>query len=90
MGPLLTLKVHEQMRAALDAGASSLVCSLDLERSTTEVTVADAGWSYAGAGFPWLGQVKDRTIYYWDGTAFQPASRFSTPKSWSYWSMVTA
>ena len=67
-----------RLRAALDAGASSLVCSLDLERSTTEVTVADAGWSYAGAGFPWLGQGKDRTIYYWDGTAFQAASRFTT------------
>ena len=78
MGPLLTLEVHEQMRAALVAGASSLVCSLDLGRSTTQVAAADAGWSYAGERFPWLGQGKDRTIYYWDGTAFQPASRFTT------------
>jgi predicted methyltransferase len=66
------------MRAALGVGASSLVCSLDLDRSTTEVAVTSAGWSYAGGQFPWLGQCKDRTIYYWDGTAFQPAARFAT------------
>jgi predicted methyltransferase len=66
------------MRAALGAGASSLVCSLDLGRSTTEVAVNSAGWSYAGSRFPWLDPCKDRTIYYWDGTAFQPAARFTT------------
>ncbi len=77
MGPLLTLKVHEQMRAALDAGASAVRCSLDLERSETEVTVAGAGWSHAGGAFPWLHPCKDRTIYYWDGMAFQPAARFT-------------
>ena len=78
MGPLLTLEVHEQMRAALDAGASALTCSLDLGRSGTEVAVTATGWSYAGGGFPWLQHCKDRTIYYWDDTAFQPASRFTT------------
>jgi predicted methyltransferase len=66
------------MRAALEAGASALSCSLDLDRSTTEVAVTDTGWDYAGARFPWLGQCKDRTIYYWDGSAFQPASRYTT------------
>jgi uncharacterized protein len=78
VGPLLTLKVHEQMRAALEAGASALVCSLDLGRSETEVEVTDAGWTHAGARFPWPEQCKDRTIYYWDGATFQPASRFTT------------
>ena len=77
MGPLITLKVHEQMRAAVGAGASVVSCSLDLDRSTTEVEVSAESWSTAGTRFPWPEQVKDRTIYYWDGTSFQPASRFS-------------
>ncbi len=29
------------------------------------------------ARFPWLHPCKDRTIYYWDGMAFQPAARFT-------------
>jgi uncharacterized protein len=65
------------MRAALDAGASTLECSLDLERSTTTIEVAPSGWSSSEGRFPWLTNCKDRTIYYWDGTAFEPAARFS-------------
>lgn len=78
MGPLVTLKVYEQMRSALRAGASVAHCSLDLERSTTEVAVALEGWSHAGTLFPWPEHCKDRTIYYWDGGSFQPISRFSS------------
>ena len=48
MGPLLTLKVHEQMRTALAAGAAALQCSLDLERSRAEVALSEAGWSWQG------------------------------------------
>src|SRR5580658_11347531 len=66
------------MRAALEAGASALTCSLDLDRSQTEIRVAETGWEYAGGRFPWLEQCKDRTIYYWTGTAFGPVSRFTT------------
>jgi hypothetical protein len=65
------------MRAALQAGASALECSLDLDRSTTTVEVSTDGWSCAGRRFPWLTQCKDRTIYYWDGASFQPVARFS-------------
>jgi predicted methyltransferase len=64
------------MRAALRAGASALECSLDLARSTVQVAVAEAGWSRGDARFPWLTHCKERTIYYWDGTTFQPAARF--------------
>jgi predicted methyltransferase len=78
MGPLLTLKVHEQMRAALRAGASVLVCSLDLDRSESEVEVTETGWTCVSGRFPWLEPCKDRTIYYWNGNAFQPAARFTT------------
>jgi uncharacterized protein len=78
MGPLLTLEVHEQMRKAQRAGATALECSLDLERTRTVVEVTNAGWSCADGHFPWLDTCKERTIYYWSGAAFQPASRFGS------------
>lgn len=76
--PLLTLRVHEALRAAARAGAPAVECSLDLERSTTTVAVGEAGWSWQGQRYPWLEACKDRTIYYWTGEAFEPAARFTT------------
>jgi predicted methyltransferase len=78
MGPLLTLQVHEKLRAAARAGARSAECSLDLERSTARVELDTAQWRWHGAAFPYLETCKDRTIYYWAGAAFQPAARYST------------
>jgi len=78
MGPLLTLKVHETLRVAARAGASTVECSLDLDRSTTTVEVDSAGWTWQGRRFPWLEACKDRTIYHWSGEAFQPVARFTT------------
>jgi predicted methyltransferase len=66
------------MRAALHAGAPAVECSLDLDRSTTQVQLSQGGWSYAGGQFPWLDSCKDRTVYYWNGSAFQVAARFTT------------
>lgn len=76
-GPLLTLKVHAAMRAAARAGAATVECSLDLDRSTTTVELDAEGWRWQGRRFPFLESCKDRTVYYWDGTAFAPAQRFS-------------
>jgi predicted methyltransferase len=76
--PLLTLKVHETMRAAAHAGVPIVECSLDLDRSTTTVEAGDAGWIWQGQRFPWLETCKDRTIYHWDGEAFQPVARYTT------------
>ncbi len=78
MGPLLTLKVHEYLRAAARAGVRTLECSLDLDRSMTVIEVEVADWSWQGRRFPYLETCKDRTIYYWDNEAFQPAARFTT------------
>ena len=77
-GPLLTLKVHEQLRTAARAGTATVECSLDLDRSTVTVEVEDAGWIREGQRFPYLDTCKDRTIYYWAGAAFQPVARFTT------------
>ena len=76
-GPLLTLKVHERLVAAARAGERSVHCSLDLERTTTTVEVATGGWSWGGTQYPWLEACRERTIYHWIGTAFEPVSRYT-------------
>jgi uncharacterized protein len=78
VGPLLTLKVHGALQAALRAGASAVECSLDLDRSRTTVEVGVAEWSWQGRRFPYLETCKDRTIYHWAEETFQPVARFTT------------
>jgi uncharacterized protein len=51
---------------------------MDLELSSTTVSLQATGWVAAGNTFPYLEKYKPRTIYYWDGSAFQTASRFTT------------
>jgi predicted methyltransferase len=77
-GPLLTLKVHGALQAALRNGVATVTCSLDLDRSTDTVEIGASEWTWQGRSFPYLERCKDRTIYYWTGTAFEPASRFTT------------
>ncbi len=78
MGPLLTLKVHEVLHAAVRADAPTVECSLDLDRSTTTIELDAAGWRWQGQRFPHLDVCKDRTIYHWAGNEFQPVARFTT------------
>jgi predicted methyltransferase len=77
MGPLLTLQVHEVLRAAARKGTRTVECSLDLERSRTSVEVGADDWSWQGTRYPFLDACKDRTIYYWAGAEFQPAARYT-------------
>lgn len=72
------------MRTALQAGASAVECSLDLERSTVTVEPGLDGWRHAGQLYPWLESCKDRTIYYWNGTQFLPVTRYNR----SLWKLV--
>lgn len=76
-GPLLTLDVHERLTNAARAGAEEVDCSLDLERTVTRVRLHAHGWEWAGNAYPYLESCKDRTIYYWSGDRFEPASRFA-------------
>lgn len=78
MGPLLTLKVHQELRRAKESGARTVQCSLDLGRSTTQVEVADNAWCWQDQHFPYLESCKDRTVYHWADGAFQPLMRFTT------------
>lgn len=75
--PLLTLKVHTHLCAAHRAGESTTVCSLDLDRSTTDVGLNDEAWTWQGQHYPYLQSCKDRTIYHWVDGAFEPAARFT-------------
>ena len=77
-GPLLTSKVHDALLAAFRAGATSVECSLDLDRTTTSVVVHADGWSWGGERYPWLEACRDRTVYYWTGAAFEPVSRYTS------------
>lgn len=77
MRPLLTRQVSELMRTALHAGAPSIDCSLDLDRSTTTVALDAAGWSWGEQQFPYLVDSRDRTIYYWTGSEFESISRYN-------------
>ncbi len=76
-GPLLTLIVHEALLAAQASGAPTLECSLDLGRSTELVTLRAEGWTAAGREFPYLDVCKDRTVYHWTGSGFEPIARYS-------------
>lgn len=76
-GPLLTLREHQALLAARDAASATLECSLDLGRSSTTVTAGARSWNWAGRSYPYAEVCKDRTIYWWDGAAFEPAARFT-------------
>ena len=75
--PLLTIKVHEQMQAAWRSGALTLDCSLDLDRSITQIAFQEGGWCWQDQQFPFLEVCKERTVYYWGADGFQPVARFT-------------
>jgi hypothetical protein len=78
IGPLLTLAEHDKLVVAARRGDASVECSLDLGRSSTTVEIVDAtSWRWQGQQFPFLERCRDRTVYYWAGERFEPASRFS-------------
>ncbi|MGV8961718.1 MAG: class I SAM-dependent methyltransferase [Stenotrophomonas sp.] len=77
-GPLLTRPLLDQLQAALKKGHTETRASLDLGRSEDSVLLTGQGWHWRGQQFPWPAKLKDRTIYYWDGTGFAAASLFGT------------
>ena len=78
MTPLLTLPVHEALLAAAQAHTDTLECSLDLGKSRATVTLDEMGWQWQGVRYPFMAACKPRTIYYWTGEAFEPASRYTS------------
>jgi uncharacterized protein len=76
-GPLLTTREQQALLAARERGAATIQCSLDLGRSTAVVETGTRAWSWRGQCYPYLEACRERTIYHWDGTAFEAAARFS-------------
>jgi hypothetical protein len=75
-GPLLTLPVHEALARAVRSGEARVECSLDLGRSRATVDVDPSGWTWQGRRYPFLERCRDRAVYYWTGTSFEPVSRY--------------
>jgi predicted methyltransferase len=48
-----------------------------LDRTRATVQADGDGWTVAGRRFPYLKRCKDRTIYYWTGSEFEPVQRFT-------------
>lgn len=76
-GPLLVRETAAAIVEARDAGATTWSGSLDLGRSMGEARLEADGWYWGDARFPYPPPLKDRTIHYWDGEAFVPASRYA-------------
>lgn len=76
-GPLLTRASGDALTAAHAAGHPSWRGSLDLGRSTGEAQLQGDHWRWQGRDYPYPGKLKDRTVYWWDGDAFVPVSRYA-------------
>lgn len=76
-GPLLLRETAEALVAARDAGLDAWSGSLDLGRSSTEAVLAADAWQWRGAAYPYVSGLKDRSVHFWDGDEFAPASRYS-------------
>jgi predicted methyltransferase len=76
-GPLLTAETHALLARALADGAAHCACSLDLGLSMTDVGVTAAGFTCGDCMYPWPAALKDRTIYHWNGSGFEPVSIYA-------------
>lgn len=74
--PLLTLAVAERLIVAQDRAEPRITVSLDLGKSTVIVEPAAEVWICALGEFPYPFGLKERTVYAWSGSDFEPISRF--------------
>lgn len=74
--PLLTLPLLQKLAAARDRGDERLTLSLDLGRSTATVEPTREGWRWLKHLYPYPEDLKERTVYGWNGAAFEAISRF--------------
>jgi len=54
-----------------------VLCSLDLNRSNSTVGIEAVGWHWNGITWQWPPRIRDRTIYFWTGHAFEAVQRYS-------------
>ncbi len=86
IGPLLTRQVAELLLGARDAGAGEWHGSLDLGLSIGVVALHPDRWEWNAQSYPYPPKLKDRTIYWLDGTTldgttldvtYAPVARFN-------------
>ncbi len=75
-GPLLTRPLLDTLLAARKKGAPSVEASFDLALGTSTAHITAEDWQWRDAAYPYPPKLKERTIYYWDGSGFEPISRF--------------
>ena len=76
-GPILTQPAAQALLAARDAGTSEWAGSLDLGRSNGHASLEPDTWQWRDQRYPYPSTLKDRTIYYWDGSGFAPVARYA-------------
>ena len=75
-GPLLTRDIAELLAAARDAGRPAWRGTLDLGATQADALLHADRWEWRDWSFPYPARLKDRTVYWWDGEGFEPASRY--------------
>jgi predicted methyltransferase len=74
--PLVTRPLHEALLASRRRGEGTVHVSFDLGRTQVEARAGESTWSYAGRDYPYLERCRDRTVYHWTGTEFEPVARY--------------
>ena len=75
--PLLTLDQQRTLEAARERGGGRLELSLDLGRSRETVETGEGGWRRDDQCYPYPSDFRDRTVYRWNGDAYEPVARWS-------------
>lgn len=76
-GPLLSIEIAAALREAQLRDARTWTGSLDLGRTLDNVELGADAWVWRGQRFPYPEGLKPRTLYWWDGEGYAPASRYS-------------
>jgi predicted methyltransferase len=74
--PLLTLPLLQKLAGARERGEPRLALSLDLGRSIAAVELGRDSWKWQHTRYPYPAELKERTVYAWTGSSFEPVSRF--------------
>lgn len=74
---ILTLKEHTTLTDARKAGLNQVEISLDLSRTTTMAAIGPQSWSVGEQSYPYLENCKENAVFFWNGRAFELASRFT-------------
>ncbi len=76
--PLITLPLLQKLAAARQRGEARVTLSLDLGRGTATVEPGDDGWVWLKNRYPYPADLKERTVYGWNGGEFEAVARFDS------------